>query len=278
MLLGVNTNAQMSEKPRVIAMTDGEIDDQCSMIRFLLHANDMEVVAIIQTNSIFQRGGWSNAGWIEKQLDAYEQVYPNLIVHDPAYPTANELRSKLFLGDQDSTHIVVDTDVIRRVPGTESMIDPTHWADTPGSDKIVETLLENDPRKVYIQAWGGGNTAAKAFQKLKTQYPSEYERAVKKAVMYNIWYQDGAGNYIETYHPTSLCWCLTTLVELGITVANVIPTVLPKLSDTTVTVHWQPFIHRITSAKAIHLRSFIRLVADYVVMKTYLRWLGRTVL
>ena len=43
MLLGVNTNAQMSEKPRVIAMTDGEIDDQCSMIRFLLHANDMEV-------------------------------------------------------------------------------------------------------------------------------------------------------------------------------------------------------------------------------------------
>ena len=79
MLLGVNTNAQMSEKPRVIAMTDGEIDDQCSMIRFLLHANDMEVVAIIQTNSIFQRGGWSNAGWIEKQLDAYEQVYPNLI-------------------------------------------------------------------------------------------------------------------------------------------------------------------------------------------------------
>ena len=77
MLLGVNTNAQMSEKPRVIAMTDGEIDDQCSMIRFLLHANDMEVVAIIQTNSIFQRGGWSNAGWIEKQLDAYEQVYPN---------------------------------------------------------------------------------------------------------------------------------------------------------------------------------------------------------
>ena len=102
MLLGVNTNAQMSEKPRVIAMTDGEIDDQCSMIRFLLHANDMEVVAIIQTNSIFQRGGWSNAGWIEKQLDAYEQVYPNLIVHDPAYPTANELRSKLFLGDQVS--------------------------------------------------------------------------------------------------------------------------------------------------------------------------------
>ena len=41
MLLGVNTNAQMSEKPRVIAMTDGEIDDQCSMIRFLLFHNHL---------------------------------------------------------------------------------------------------------------------------------------------------------------------------------------------------------------------------------------------
>ncbi|MDR1525985.1 MAG: hypothetical protein LBS79_12145, partial [Tannerella sp.] len=39
-------------KPRVIVMTDGEVDDRCSMIRFLLHTNDMEVLAIIQTNSV----------------------------------------------------------------------------------------------------------------------------------------------------------------------------------------------------------------------------------
>ncbi len=160
----------MSEKPRVIAMTDGEIDDQCSMIRFLpLHANDMEVVAIIQTNSIFQRGGWSNAGWIEKQLDAYEQVYPYSIVPS-CLSYCQRTKKQTFLGDQDSTHIVVDTDVIRRVPGTESMIDPTHWADTPGSDKIVETLLENDPRKVYIQAWGGVHRS-QSFPKVKNPIP-----------------------------------------------------------------------------------------------------------
>ncbi|MDR1624846.1 MAG: DUF1593 domain-containing protein [Tannerellaceae bacterium] len=201
MLGAYRSYAGQMAKPRVIAMTDGEVDDQCSMIRFLLHSNDMDVAAIIQTNSVFQRGGWSKTGWIEKQLDAYEKVHPNLIVHDPSYPTAEELRSKLFLGDEDSTHIVVDTEVIRHIPGVKPMIDPTNWPDTPGSDKIVETLLEKDPRKVYIQAWGGGNTAAKAFQKLKVQHPSDYERAVKKAVMYNIWYQDGAGNYIETSHP-----------------------------------------------------------------------------
>ena len=29
-----------NEKPRVIVTSDGEIDDQCSMIRFMLYANE----------------------------------------------------------------------------------------------------------------------------------------------------------------------------------------------------------------------------------------------
>jgi hypothetical protein len=65
----------------------------------------------------------------------------------------------------------------------------------------VEVLLESNPAPVYLQAWGGGNTAARAFHKLKTEHPDQYDRAVSKAVMYNIWYQDGAGNYIEQVHP-----------------------------------------------------------------------------
>jgi hypothetical protein len=65
----------------------------------------------------------------------------------------------------------------------------------------VEVLLGQDPAPVYIQAWGGGNTAARAFYKLKTEFPGEYDRAISRVVMYNIWYQDGAGNYIEQYHP-----------------------------------------------------------------------------
>lgn len=190
-----------ASKPRVIAMTDAEIDDRSSMVRFLLYTNDIELVAIIQTNSVYQRNGWSSEKWLEKQIDAYEQVYPNLKIHDPAYPTPDELRRKVYIGDEDSSHLVVDRQSARRFPGMEPVIDPAKWPDTPGSDKIVEVLLEKDPRPVYIQAWGGGNTAARAFYKLKTQYPADYDRAVSKVIMYNIWYQDGAGNYIERYHP-----------------------------------------------------------------------------
>ena len=55
-------------KPRVIVMTDGEVDDRSSMVRFLLYTNDVELLAIIETNSVYQREGHSKKDWYDKQL------------------------------------------------------------------------------------------------------------------------------------------------------------------------------------------------------------------
>lgn len=192
----------MAQKPRVIVLTDAETDDRCSMVHFLLYANDMQVDAIIQTNSCFQKKGWSHDPWLKKQLDAYAQVYPNLKVHDAAYPTPDYLRQRVYVGDEDPSHIVLSGKQCKMtLPGATPLVDPSAWPDTPGSDRIVEVLLEDDPRPVFIQCWGGTNTAAKAFQKLKRDYRQDYERAVSKAVLYCIWYQDAGGSYIEKYHP-----------------------------------------------------------------------------
>ena len=49
-----------NELPRVIVLTDAETDDRCSMVHFLLHSNDIQVDGIVQTNSCFQRKGWSH--------------------------------------------------------------------------------------------------------------------------------------------------------------------------------------------------------------------------
>lgn len=202
--VGFSEASEAHKKPRVIVMTDGEIDDRSSMVRFLLYTNEFDLEAIIQTNSIFQRNGHSKEGWFDKQLDAYESVFPNLIKHDPDYPTPEKLRAISVVGDEDVEHI---SDLwwknlfTKMIPGAPVTHVPDNWADTPGSDKIVEVLLEDDPAPVYIQAWGGGNTAARAFYKLKTQYPEAYESAASKAILYNIWYQDGAGTYIEKHHP-----------------------------------------------------------------------------
>ena len=193
---------RLKQKPRVIVLTNAETDDRCSMVHFLLYTNDMQVDGIVQTNSCFQRKGWSSEPWLAKQLDAYEKVYPNLKAHDSNYPSPDYLRSRVYVGDEDPTHLVFDGKRCKMaLPGAEPMVDPASWPDTPGSDRIVEVLLEDDPRPVYIQCWGGTNTASKAFQKLKRDHPKDYERAVSKAVLYCIWYQDAGGPYIEKYHP-----------------------------------------------------------------------------
>jgi len=202
-IIEVEIQSQES-KPRVVVMTDGEVDDRSSMIRFLLYTNDVELLAIIETNSVYQREGHSKNDWYDKQLDAYEEVHPNLIKHDPDYPTAEQIRALSYIGDEDPAHIVVDNRSPGRRPGMEPQIKPDDWADTPGSDRIVEILLDEDPRPVYIQAWGGGNTAARAFYKLKTEFPDEYDRAVSNAAMHNIWYQDGAGNYTMEVNPSPM--------------------------------------------------------------------------
>ena len=40
-------------KVRTIITTDGETDDQCSLVRYLLYANEFELEAIVSTSSNF---------------------------------------------------------------------------------------------------------------------------------------------------------------------------------------------------------------------------------
>ena len=46
-----------SDKPRVLVTTDGEIDDECSLVRFLLYANEWDIEGIITSNSQYHWQG-----------------------------------------------------------------------------------------------------------------------------------------------------------------------------------------------------------------------------
>ena len=51
-------NAQNEDfKPRVVVLTDAEIDDECSIVRFLLYANDFNIEGIITTSSQYHAHG-----------------------------------------------------------------------------------------------------------------------------------------------------------------------------------------------------------------------------
>jgi hypothetical protein len=176
-------------KPRVIATTDGEVDDRSTMIRFLLDSCDFDVAGIVQVNSKYQKNGHSKERWLEKELAAYEQVLPNLRQHNPDYPDAAKLRSVCRVGNENIK------DLWAAPPDMETK-------DTPGEQLIIDTLLDNDPRPVYVLSWGGANTTASALWKLKTEYPKDkFDYAVSRIRIYCIWYQDGGGGWIQTNIP-----------------------------------------------------------------------------
>jgi hypothetical protein len=166
-------NTKVSEKPRVIATSDGEIDDQCSMVRFLLYANEWDIEGIITSSSQYHWHGhrWVGDDWIQPYLDAYAKVHPNLVKHDSGYPTPEYLQARTFLGN------VV----------TEGEMDSI----TPGSQHIVKVLLdESDDRPVWLQAWGGTNTIARALKTIEEEHPERMAEVANKIRFFFIWEQD----------------------------------------------------------------------------------------
>ena len=183
------TNADGEQKQRVIMTTDSEIDDKCSMLRFLVYTNCFDVEGIISVNSQWQQDGHGEI-WIHEMIKQYAEVYESLAQHDPAYPTPAELHQVTWQGMVDRAPIYADAPPYR---------------DTKGSDLIIEKLLDADPRPVYISMWGGGTMVAHAFWKLKNEYPnSAFEQAVDKARMYFISYQEegtGGGQWLRDEIP-----------------------------------------------------------------------------
>ncbi len=165
-----------SSRPRVIVTSDGEIDDECSMVRFLLYANEWDVEGIVTSSSQYHWQGhkWSGDDWLEPYLDAYGKVYPNLKKHDPEFPPPDYLRSRAALGNVKSEGDMEE--------------------ETPGSKLIVKVLLvESDERPIWLQAWGGTNTIARALRTIEEEHPERMAEVAQKIRFFFIWEQD------ETY-------------------------------------------------------------------------------
>ncbi|RAI89923.1 DUF1593 domain-containing protein [Algoriphagus yeomjeoni] len=172
--LGSDLIAQeKTEKPRVIVTSDGEIDDECSLVRFLLYANEWDIEGIITSSSQYHWHGhkWAGDDWAVPYLDAYAKVQPNLLKHDKDYPTAEFLKSRTFLGNVE----------------TEGEMEKI----TAGSQHIVKVLLdESDARPIWIQAWGGTNTIARALKTIEEDHPEKMDAVASKIRFYFIWEQD----------------------------------------------------------------------------------------
>lgn len=186
-------NRQESPKPIVIATTDGEIDDRCSMIRFLMYANEWDIRGLIHSSSKYHWKGdekhdrrkWHPVSWLDEQIDKYAEVYPYLKQNDPDYPAPDYLRNQVFIGN---------------IGYVGDMEQPT-----PGSRRIAEVLLDTDPSEVWLQAWGGANTIARALKSIEDKYPNRMVDVAQKAKLYLIANQDNTcDEYILKKWPDAL--------------------------------------------------------------------------
>ncbi|MCA9450175.1 MAG: DUF1593 domain-containing protein, partial [Candidatus Omnitrophica bacterium] len=204
--------AGAAEKIRTIVTTDGEIDDRCSMVRFLLYANEWDILGLIHSSSKYHWKGDENhpehdypgTEWLDRQLDAYSEVYPNLKKHRSDFPTADALRALVSIGNVEY----------------EGAMDK----ETPGSERIVKALLDSDPSPIWLQAWGGANTIARALQSIEENHPDRMEEVSKKAKVFMISEQDQTyRDYIEKRWPD-----VEVLLSTGSSFGSI-------------AYHWQPF-------------------------------------
>jgi hypothetical protein len=128
------------EKLRVMIETDagGDPDDEQSLVRFLVYANEWDVEGIIanrpvarpQENLNSERTG---LGIVRRLVRAYGQVWPHLNENAPGYPTESALLERTVAGYSDSDS---------------------------GVQLIIAAVDRDDPRPIWFMNWGTDHGSA----------------------------------------------------------------------------------------------------------------------
>lgn len=178
---------QVRPKLRVMVLTDIEADpdDAQSLVRFLTYSNSWDVEGLVATTSIHQKSRVAPQS-IDKILQAYAKVQPNLLRHEKGYPAYAELKPKIKKG----------------LP-VYGMAGVGPGKDSEGSDWIVQVLSRPDQRPVWFCVWGGSNVLAQALWKIRhTKTAAEAEKLYRKVRVYTISDQDDSGPWIRKNFPT----------------------------------------------------------------------------
>jgi hypothetical protein len=176
-------------RPRLIVETDagGDPDDEQSLVRFLLYANEWDVEGIIVNRSVAREGENRNTertglGIVRRQLDAYAACYPNLRTHDKRYPAPDVLRRRTVAG----------------------------YADTDdGVALIIAAVDRPDPRPVWFLNWGtddgsGESSLKRALDRILRQRGQEGYAKFKNRLRLSS--DDQFGEHTTTRLPSWKLW------------------------------------------------------------------------
>jgi hypothetical protein len=182
---------------RLIIETDagGDPDDEQSLVRFLVYANEWDIEGIIAnrpraTDKENRNKERTGLGIVRALVKAYGECYPNLIKHDRRYPKPEVLLK-------------------RTVPGYDDTDD--------GVKLIIAAVDAKDPRPVWFSNWGTNNGAATSCLKraldrvLKERGPEGYATFKRRLRLSSA---DKFGDHTRKIDPPFPFWVDTWRPEL----------------------------------------------------------------
>ena len=153
-------------------------------MRFLTYSNHFDVEGLCATTSIHQPKK-ALAPRLREIVEAYGKIRDNLLLHEPGFPSADQLLAVVSEGKSDVGMLAVG----------EGM-------DSPGSDALIAAADKDDPRPLWVPVWGGPNTLAQALWKVRaTRTPEALGKFVAKLRVYTISDQDDSGPWIRKNFP-----------------------------------------------------------------------------
>lgn len=196
------------EKCRYIALTDisaspfpwAEKDDIQSLIRLLLYSNEIDLEGIILCSSCFLKkgGGPRAAALVNRILDVYESVRPNLDCHAAGYPEADRLRKIVCMG----------IPAFGNAPGDGFA--EGRYGDVAGVRRIIDAVDAPDPRPVWVGLWGGANTLAQAvWQVGQNRSEADLNHFLQKLRIHSISDQDNGGKWLRHVYGDRLFYIVT---------------------------------------------------------------------
>lgn len=167
-------------KPRLVVCTDiapadVEPDDMESMVRLMAYADRFEIEALITTvgwNCDPYPAEW--AQYLQHVIEAYRQDVSNLMQRSgqSSFLPIEQENARQQIGYWPSADYLKSRAVMGSVNGGIKVIGENN--DSQGSDLLIRLADEDDPRPIYVAAWGGANTLAQAIWRVK-QTRSEAE-------------------------------------------------------------------------------------------------------
>jgi hypothetical protein len=180
-----------AERPRLAVLTDigGDPDDQQSLVRLMVYANELEIEALIATASGTPgelKHAVTRPDLIREVIRGYERVLPNLEKHASGWPEADSLRQRVKSGNPQR--------------GLEH-IGEGH--DTEASRFLLERIDAGTPeRRLNIAIWGGQTDLAQALWRVKQERgDAGFRDFARKLRVFDVNDQDGIADWMRQKFP-----------------------------------------------------------------------------